>query len=147
MRNTTIHKVRAVVVNPNGAAYGITSTKQGHVLQLIGGGIKSGETRRQAILRELAEEAGFTKATILRRTKRITFNRENGTTEVTTTYYVKVAGKARKTAMTGREAKRGLRVTKFKSVKALRKALKAKAREYGRTAVLRDLNLLQAATA
>jgi ADP-ribose pyrophosphatase YjhB (NUDIX family) len=141
----TVKKVRALIIGKNGETYGITG-RAAHVLQLVGGGMKPGETPCKAIRREAREESGF-KVKIVRRLAARRYVREDGTVEKTILFVVRITGGSRKTRMTGRERKRGLRITTFKSPRALAKALKRTARRYQRTAARRDLDLTRLALA
>jgi 8-oxo-dGTP pyrophosphatase MutT (NUDIX family) len=136
---TTVRKVRVVLTDEHGRTYMITG-RQNHVLQLPGGSVKPGEGLRRAIRREIREETGFT-VKILSATPPIAVRRSRHLTEITTCFHAVITGRAGKPAFTGREAGRGLTVTRFKSTDAALTALDRRARRYGRTAVRRDLML------
>lgn len=141
MARKTVHKVRALVLDEKGRAYAIVGNAA-HILQLPGGSRKASECPVKAIKREMKEELGA-RCTVRAVASRIKVKR-NGTREHTTCYVVTIK-KPGKPKLTGREAARGLRVCRYESPTALRKALGDKVREYGRTAAARDLKLTTAA--
>jgi ADP-ribose pyrophosphatase YjhB (NUDIX family) len=138
----TIYKVRALVTDQAGGALAIEADAD-HVLQLPGGSRKAKEPRRAALRRELWEELGHT-VRIQRKAATVEVQR-NGVREVTDFYLVQVKGGKGKPQLTGRELARGLRVTRYESAKALRKELKQRVRQFGRSAAARDLRLVSLA--
>jgi 8-oxo-dGTP pyrophosphatase MutT (NUDIX family) len=138
----TVHKVRAMVLDRKGRAYAIVADAP-HVLQLPGGSRKADECPIMAIRREIKEELGY-KIQIIGHVTTIKVKR-NGTNEITTCYVVMITGGKGKPKLTGREAARGLRVCRYPSPKALRKALRKREKAYGRSAVARDHVLATAA--
>lgn len=139
----TIHKVRAVVTDRKGRVYMIEAMNPRRI-QLPGGGIKSGENLKAAVLREVAEETGFTKARILSVSKPVTVRREKGGKETSVCFHVRVAGRRRQPTLTGRERAKGLHVTRYDTVKAARRELKRRFRTYRRSAVGREISLMKA---
>lgn len=137
-----VHKVRGRVTNKNGRTILIKGNAK-HVLQLPGGTVKKGETRKQAIKREMEEELGrkVTKATKVTTKK---FKR-NGTVEVTTVFDVEVSGRTHKKArkLTGREKRRGLRPVKYDSATDATAALQGRVQKFSRSAAKRDLKLIR----
>jgi len=138
----TVHKVRAMVLDKKGRAYAIIADAP-HVLQLPGGSRKPDECPIMAIRREIKEELGY-KIRIIGHVTTLKVKR-NGTREITTCYVVMITGGNGKPKLTGRESARGLRVCRYPSAKALRKALREREAEYGRSAVARDHALATAA--
>jgi 8-oxo-dGTP pyrophosphatase MutT (NUDIX family) len=139
-------KVRAVLVGPDGQAYGITSARKVRVLQLVGGGVKRSESLKEAILREIQEETGFRKVKLIKRVKgELHVTREDGTLEITTVFIARVSGRRRPTALTGRERSRRLELTEFEDLSSLQRALRKRERRHGRTALARDLELTRRA--
>jgi ADP-ribose pyrophosphatase YjhB (NUDIX family) len=134
----TVRKVRALPVDRKGRAYGITADAT-HVLQLPGGGLKSGESWKDGLHREMHEELGRT-VEIVGKPVKITVAR-NGVREITRCYPVLITGGDGRPTLTKREAARGLRVSRFPSRKALAKALKRRVARRGRSAARRDLAL------
>ena len=138
----TVYKVRALVLDKKGRAYGITGDAD-HVLQLPGGSRKASECPVKALHREMREELGY-RVKVLGTAGDIKVKR-NGVREVTTCYVVRITGGKGKPKLTGREKARGLKATRYESPKALRKALSERVTAYGRTAARRDLKLTTAA--
>jgi len=138
----TVRKVRALAVDKRGRVIGIVGDAA-HVLQLPGGTIKRHESPRSAVRREVAEETGRKVKVIGKVGTFVT--RRNGTREITTLYTVAVSGRVSRTRPTGREARRGLRPARYASRRALLRALQDREARYGRSAVARDVRLVQAA--
>jgi 8-oxo-dGTP pyrophosphatase MutT (NUDIX family) len=134
-------KVRAWATDDKGRPVLMTA-KAAHVLQLPGGGLKSGEDPDKAIRREVTEETGYRKVEILGRIEPVTVDRD-GQPETSIGYRVRVS-KPGKPSLTKQERNRGLTPKRFPTAEAALAALTSKAGRYGRAALLRDLALAEA---
>lgn len=139
---TKIFKVRALVLDADGSALAIEADAA-HVLQLPGGSRKAKECPIKALRREMLEELGHT-VKIHKHAGRIKVRR-NGAQEITDFFVVSIKGGHGRPSLTGREAARGLRVCRYPSPQALRKALKKRVKAHGRSAAQRDLTLVSLA--
>jgi len=139
---TKIYKVRALVIDSQGRALAIEADAP-HVLQLPGGSRKAKEDKIKALRREMREELGHTIKKV-RHVRKIKVRR-NGATEITDFYVCRIKGGHGRPSLTGREARRGLRVCRYESPKALHKALKRRVKAHGRSAAQRDLTLVSSA--
>jgi len=139
---TKIFKVRALVLDADGSALAIEADAA-HVLQLPGGSRKAAECPIKALRREMREELGHT-VRIVRHVGQHAVKR-NGAKEITDFFVVQIKGGHGRPSLTGREAARGLRVCRYDSPRALRKALKKRVKAHGRSAAQRDLTLVSLA--
>jgi 8-oxo-dGTP pyrophosphatase MutT (NUDIX family) len=136
-----VRKVRAMVTDAKGRPYGIVGDAP-HILQLPGGSLKSGESWRDALVREMGEEIGC-EVKVTGKPVKITVHR-NGVKEITRCYPVVITKKIGKPVLTGREAARGLRTKRYPSTRKLISALQSRVARYGRSAARRDLALAEA---